>query len=321
MRTAIRRLLKLLSFRIFFLLDRIGIHLLPKHYYSPVPDFRWLRENRELWTGRSALVGIEWDVDAQMKWLREACEPYYAEVAGLSVYRDIIESRFGPGYGPIESQVLHCVVRKHAPKRIVEIGSGASTACMVHAIERNVADGRNDTEITCVEPYPRDAFRRMPRIKHIEKMCQAVPPLVFECLEAGDLLFVDSTHSLRVGSDVVRIYLDILPRLPAGVLIHVHDIYLPYMYSRHVLETYFGWQETVLLTALLVNNPRLRILASESGLHYDKRREMVELLSDYRPEPDVDGLPAVEGTVRRRGLVTPPADAEHYPSSTWLVTQ
>jgi hypothetical protein len=171
-----------------------------------------------------------------------------------------------------------------------------------------------------VEPYPRDAFRGLSNVRHIEAPCQAVDAGIFESLGAGDLLFIDSSHAVKVGSDVVRIYLDIVPRLPAGVIVHIHDIYLPYLYSRHVLETYFGWQETVLVQALLANNDRLRVLAALSALHYDKRAEMRALLTDYVPQDDREGLPVRRGDSLRRGVGRSTEQAGHFPCSLWLLT-
>jgi hypothetical protein len=305
-----KRGLKNASYKSFLLLDRMGVHVLPKHYYTPLPDYAWLRRNEALWLRRSELAGIDWDLDEQMRWVQDTCRPYYQEVAGLELYRDLTSRQLGPGYGAIESQILHCVVRRYCPPAIVEIGSGVSTACMLHAAALNEREGKPASRITCIEPYPRAAFRGLSGMTHIEATCQAVDASVFDRLRAGDMLFVDSSHAVKVGSDVVRIYLEIIPRLATGVLVHIHDIYLPYLYSRHVLETYFGWQETVLVQALLTHNPRLTILAAQSALHYDRRAEMCALLSDYRPQHDREGLRADGGNDA----------AGHFPCSLWLVT-
>ena len=315
----LRRGLKNASYKSFLLLDRMGVHVLPKHYYTPLPDYAWLRRNEPLWMKRSALVGIAWDLDRQMRWLEETCAPYYREVAGLAFYRDVATKELGPGYGPIESQVLHCVLRRYAPRAIVEIGSGVSTACMLNGVEHNRRDAKRTSRIVCVEPFPRRAFRGLPEVMHIEAPCQAVDPAVFESLRAGDMLFIDSSHAVKVGSDVVRIYLDIIPRLPGGILIHIHDIYLPYLYSRHVLDTYFGWQETVLVQALLAHNSHLKVLAALSALHYDRRERMSSVLTDYDPQPDREGLPAGAASApgsERNGVPT----ERHFPCSLWLIT-
>jgi hypothetical protein len=307
-RASARRLLKEASFKLFFVLDRLGLHVLPKHYYTPLPDYRWLAENKPAWMGRAPLVGVVWDLQQQLDWLDRICRPYYGEVAGLEFYRGVLASDVGPGFGEVESQVLHCFLRAVAPSRVVEIGSGASTACLIHAAEMNRREGRAGARITCVEPFPKKAFRRVESVRHIEQRCQAVPAAVFAELGPGDLLFVDSSHAVKVGSDVLRIYLDIIPRLAPGVYIHIHDVYLPYLYPRDALTAYFGSQETSLLLGLLTNNARLSVLACLSALHYDRPLALAALLGDYRPQANVEGLPPSSTAVG------------HFPSSLWLRT-
>ena len=107
----VKNLLKSASFATFFALDRVGVHLLPKWFYTPVPNYSWLRKNRDLWQRRTSLAGLRWDLDEQLAWLGEVCEAYYHEVEGLGSYRKIAPSGFGQGYGPLESQVLHCFIR------------------------------------------------------------------------------------------------------------------------------------------------------------------------------------------------------------------
>jgi predicted O-methyltransferase YrrM len=301
-------LLKEASFKLFFFLDRLRLHVLPKHYYTPIPDFRWLAENKAAWIGRAPLTGVEWDLERQLCWLTQICRPYYREVAGLEFYRGVLARDVGPGFGEIESQVLHCFLRAVGPPRIVEIGSGASTACMIHALELNRKEGRSGSQITCVEPFPRRAFRNVDNVRLIEQFCQTVPRAVFEELGPGDLLFVDSSHAVKVGSDVLRIYLDIIPRLAAGVYIHIHDVYLPYLYPRDALTAYFGSQETALLLGLLTNNAHLSVLACLSALHYDRSHALAGVLGDYRQQANVEGLPRS------------PRAGGHFPSSTWLRT-
>jgi predicted O-methyltransferase YrrM len=303
-----RQLIKEASFKLFFVLDRLGLHVLPKHYYTPLPDYHWLAENKPSWMGRAPLTGITWNLQQQLDWLAQICRPYYTEVAGLEFYRGVLASGVGPGFGEVESQVLHCFLRAVAPPRVLEIGSGASTACMIHALGMNREEGRTASRITCIEPFPRKAFRQAASVRHIEQLCQAVPAPVFAELGPGDLLFVDSSHAVKVGSDVLRIYLDIIPRLAPGVYIHIHDVYLPYLYPRDALTAYFGSQETSLLLGLLTNNARLSVLACLSALHYDRSQALAEILGDYRPQANVEGLSPS------------PAEGDHFPSSLWLRT-
>jgi hypothetical protein len=289
------------------MLDRLGIHILPKHYYTPIPDYHWLRQHPEAWMGRAPLTGVRWNLDEQVEWLAHICGPYYREVAGLKWCEEASQKAFGPGFGPIESQVLHCFIRSQAPRHIVEIGSGMSTMCMLNALDMNRQESRPPSEVVCVEPYPSEALRENRNITLISQPCQMVPRSVFAELRSGDLLFIDSSHAVKLGSDVIRIYLDIILGLSTGVFIHIHDIFLPYLYPRAALSYPFGSQETALLLALLTNNEHLSVLASLSALHYDRTLELAKIASDYRPQPNLEGL-AVDSA---KG---------HFPNSLWLRT-
>lgn len=291
----------------FLFFDRIGIHILPKHYYTPIPDYRWLRQHSKLWMGRATMVGVEWDLDQQLDWLRRVCQPYYHEVAGLHWYDQALRKSLGPGFGPIESQILHCFIRSQAPPRILEIGSGISTMCMLKALHANESEGRPRSEMVCVEPYPSKALCENRDITLVQEPCQSVSPHVFRELRSGDLLFIDSSHAVKLGSDVIRIYLDIIVGLEPGVFIHIHDIFLPYLYPRAAMSYPFGSQETALLLALLTNNEHLSVLSSLSALHYDRSRELARITPDYRPQANLEGLAldSAEG---------------HSPNSLWLRT-
>jgi len=302
----VKPMLKAAYIRGFLAFDRLGLHVLPKHYYSAIPDYTWLRKNRSIWQRRVDIAGVNWCLDEQLNWLLAVCEPYYAEVEGLRAFREIAAMGVGLGYGPIESQVLHCFIRKACPPRVVEIGSGMSTAVMLRAASLNVTEGRRGSNIVSVEPFPNPRFQRLSGLVHIKELCQSAPQQIFDELESGDLLFIDSTHALKTGSELQRIYLEIIPRLKAGVFIHIHDIMLPYLYDRAALTSNFGPQETSLVLALLVNNSSLSVLCCESALHYDRTKELMGILTDYRPQPGSAGLAGDAGG--------------HFPASLWLRT-
>lgn len=118
---------------------------------------------------------------------------------------------------------------------------------------------------------------------------------IFDELETGDLVFIDSSHSVKVGSDVLRIYLDIIPNLSLGVFIQIHDIFLPYLYPRDALTSFSGWQETSLVLALLTNQNKLETLACISWLHYQCPEKLKEILPDYTPQGNHFGLEVGEG--------------------------
>jgi len=304
--TTTRRTLKRASVRLFMGADKLGAHILPKHYYTSIPDYRWLNENKSVWCRRVDLTGVEWDLQKQLTWLRQQCQLFYDEVRGLKVYSDAVDGAYGPGYGPIESQVLHCVCRSVKPKRVIEVGCGISTACMLHAVRLNSSEGSPECRLTCVEPFPASSLSEMQGIELVPSMVQTLPLSFFDQLQAGDILFIDSTHTVKTGSDVLYLYLEVLPRLKPGVLVHIHDIFLPYLYQRDVLGQFFDWQETSLLLALLKGNASLRICCCLSALHYDLANELRAALPDYSPQPGLsDGL-------------SPAVLAGHFPASIWL---
>ncbi len=126
-------------------------------------------------------------------------------------------------------------------------------------------------------------------------------------LDKGDMLFVDSTHTVKPGSEVNRIILDVLPRLPTGVFVHFHDIYFPYDYQRGLMSTeLFFNTESTLLHAFLINNAYCRIVLSLSMLHYAVPRKLMALIPHYEPQGNADGLRSAGGI--------------HFPSATYLLT-
>jgi predicted O-methyltransferase YrrM len=303
---ATRRTLKRASIRLFMGADKLGAHILPKHYYTSIPDYKWLNENKSVWCRRVDMTGVEWDLQSQLAWLERQCQPFYDEVRGLGVYADVTDGAYGLGFGPIESQVLHCVCRAAKPRRIVEVGGGVSTACMLYALRKNSSEGSPACEVSCVEPFPALALSGLDGIELVQSMVQTLPLSFFDRLQAGDILFIDSSHSVKTGSEVPYLYLEVLPRLKPGVLVHIHDIFLPYLYQRDVLKDYFDWQETALLAALLKGNSSLRVLCCLSALHYDASTQLRTTLADYRPQPN-----AAEG-------LTDLPTSGHFPASIWL---
>lgn len=310
MKRKLKDFAKRLAYRLFRLLERFGVHVLPVHYYSPVPDLGALERTREVWAKKSALPGIHSDLDEQVAALRSVCAPYISEYASGDVYREAMRRNLGPGYGPIEAQALHAVIRHFKPKRIIEVGSGTSTWCMLAAVKRNEAEGAR-TSITCIEPYPSAGLRATPDITLIASPVQRIATEMFEELGENDFLFIDSSHAVKPGSDVNYLILEILPRLKPGVIVHVHDIALPYDYQRDLFHNLFAWTETSLLRAFLIHNPHARILFCLSQLHYDRKTELTELFPSYRAEADADGL--------RSAALKPfqPSDG-HFPSSLYF---
>ncbi len=287
---------------------RLGVAVVPNNYYSAVPDLNLLERTEKVWAKRSSLIGVDIDLDGQVQRLRDVCLPFQSEYRGNSVYEEACAKDCGPGFGPIEAQALHSVVRYFKPRNIVEVGCGVSTFCILHAASLNKSDGAA-SKLTCIEPYPRLWLNRAP-VELIARPVQEVPFETFTNLGVGDFLFIDSSHAVKTGSDVNFLMLEVWPRLNHGVIVHFHDIYLPFDYSPVVLQVLVQPAETTLLHALLIGNADLRILFSLSLLHYDRTDVLREVFPDYVPRPHHSGL-------RNEGMSFYGSPG-HFPTSIYL---
>ncbi len=313
---ALKNFLKRQWFRTFMLSERLGWHLVPVNYYSPLTQLGELRRTRERWARRSNMAGIAVDLDAQVACLRAMVAPFVSEVAGGAVYERARQLGYGPGYGYIEAQALHAVVRSLKPRRIIEVGSGVSTACALRAGEMNAAEGAPAPAITCIEPFPHAPLRKQASITLIEKPVQDVPVEAFAALDAGDLLFIDSTHVTKPGSDVNHLFLDVLPTLRPGVVVHVHDIFLPFQHGPFVLKQFFAPNETAVLQAYMAHNPKVETLFCLSHLFHDRAAALKQIFPDFDPQ-QVDSVTGLEPDS------VPPffPNTKHFPTSIYLRTK
>lgn len=303
--------LKRLVFAIHKLLLKLGIQMIPAGYYSPVPNLMELKKSRNLWAKKSELPGVFIDLEDQIKNLKNITSKYCNEWKDNKIYEEGVRGGFGPGFGYIEAQALHSVVRYYKPRRIVEVGSGVSTYCSFSALQMNKDEGRK-VKITAIEPYPYQALKRLieenNNMELVNNKVQEVPLEFFETLDGNDLLFIDSSHTVKIGSDVNYLILEVLPRLKSGVLVHFHDISLPYDYQKNTLQTYYHRSETSLLRAFLIHNRTVEILFCMSMLHHCCQEELKQIFPDYNPENLVNGL----------NDSFKPSKDEHFPSSIYI---
>jgi predicted O-methyltransferase YrrM len=171
--------------------------------------------------------------------------------------------------------IFYCFIRRYSPRRIIEIGSGFSSAAALDSLD---SLGKNDTQCWFIEPYPRllQSLLREADTRHgvLPSAVQEVDLTVFDSLAAGDILFIDSTHVSKINSDVNYEIFDILPRLKPGVLIHIHDIYWPFDYPEEWIHEGRAWTESYLVRAFLQFNNDFRILYFNSYLHPKVRRSL-----------------------------------------------
>lgn len=311
MKKRIKNIAKRTILGIYRLGTRLGVHVIPVHYYSGQPNVVELEKTKSVWAKRSEMPGISIDMSQQAENVKAICAPYKDETLGNKTYHEGVAKRFGPGFGYIEAQALHGVIRHYKPKKIVEVGSGVSTYCMIAALDLNEQETGERTQITCVEPYPSERLQHLERITLIPQKVQTAPLEVFTSLSAGDLLFIDSSHTVKTGGDVNYLFLEVLPRLAPGVIVHIHDINFPYDYLPDVLETFLSQSEVSLLRAYLIFNDKASIVFCMSQLHYDCPEVLAEVFPDYRPRLIADGL-------WNSGSKAFDVFPEHFPSSIYI---
>lgn len=254
-----------------------GFHITPVHFYQPIPDTRELAAR---YPGRSDLPGIAWQPGAQLALLRDVLATYAPETADWPAQPGAPDTFYlhnGMFVG-IDPHLYHSMVRHFRPRTIIEVGAGFSTLVAAGAVARNAAEG-HPARLIAVEPYPRDFIRRGAHaIEHSAQRAEDLDPAFFDQLAAGDMLFIDSSHVVRTGGDVVYLLLEVLPRLQPGVIVHLHDIFLPEDYpSAWTLDKGWFWTEQYLLRALLVEHRRAEVLLGAHWLerdHPDTLREV-----------------------------------------------
>lgn len=263
-----RRIHRILA-RLHSPLERLGLHLTRSHFYSPIPTTSELPA--DVFDRESEMPGVEMRDGAQLE-LLERIAPFIEECA------DVPES--DPGGPPrfflrntqferVDYEVLHSMVRLHQPSRIVEIGAGYSTLVSTAAARMNAADDPSYCcHHTCIDPVPREFLHGLDGVDElIAQPVQDVDPAVFEALEAGDILFIDSSHVVKIGSDAQFEFLELLPRIAPGVIVHVHDIFFPTDYPRGFVEAYrFYFNEQYVLQAFLAFNSQFEVLWSGSWM-------------------------------------------------------
>jgi Methyltransferase domain len=241
-----------------------GIHVTPVDYYQPIPDTRTLSE--DAWERPSRLRGITMNESEQLRLLLDVFPKFKAEYNKFPREPDA-EGAFYLGNGMFDGTdalIYYCMIRFLRPRLIIEVGSGFSAQIALSAAERN-----GPTEIVAVDPYPSTALEKIrPSLGALHvKRAQDVDVSFFRSLDDGDILFIDSSHVSRIGSDVNYLILDVLPELRPGVAVHFHDIFWPFEYPREwVLDDGRFWNEQYLLQAFLAFNIDYHIMIANNYL-------------------------------------------------------
>jgi predicted O-methyltransferase YrrM len=264
-------------------LIRAGVFPIRSHYYEPQFDYR---ETTIDFSRDRSLPGIDWNISGQLDLLSRLT--FASELADIPTSRPnplsfhLKNGMFEAG----DAEYLYQLIRSIKPRRIYEIGSGSSTLMAMRAIRRNhELDPHYECKHVCIEPYE-SPWLEEAGVTVVRKKVEDLPIAFFSALEENDILFIDSSHIIRPHGDVLFEYLELLPQLNIGVVVHIHDIFSPKNYSRQwIVDDVRLWNEQYVLEAFLTENQNWKILGALNYLqhhHYDELCAVAPYLTPNR---------------------------------------
>ncbi len=243
-----------------------GYELIRRDFYSPLPDVERLASTH--WDEPIRMPGIVFDVEAQFRFLESDLVPFLSEFqpprerTGGGFYLD------NETYGSVDAESLYGILRRLKPGRVVELGSGSSTHVIHAALAKNREEDAEGEQVA-YDPFPWTATDLDPLrdVTVVARRAEDVTAADLADLRAGDVLFVDTTHTVKAGGDVTRIVLELLPNVAEGVFVHFHDIFLPWEYPKAwIVDEHRLWAEQYLLQAFLIFNRQFRVVLGAHAL-------------------------------------------------------
>jgi len=245
------------------ILKKIGIFPLTSNYYEPLFNFDNLKNKL---SEKRNLPGIKFDTDNQIKNLRKFNYQKELDKLGFNINNNFFEAG--------DAEIYYQMIRHFKPNKIIEIGSGHSSLIAKEAIRNNKEIDNFKSELICIEPYE-NKWLEEKDIKVIRQKVEEVDVGFFTELNKNDILFIDSSHVIKPQGDIIKIFLEILPKLKTGVIVHIHDIFSPRDYPEKWLkiENRF-FNEQYLLEGILDNSSRYSVILSLNLLKHDFYNEL-----------------------------------------------
>lgn len=278
---------------------RVGLDAVTSNFYSPIPAVP--PRGAEIWEREQS---FEVDTDSQIAFVEAELAPYLRELPGALAPAERLGFRVWNGqYQAGDAELLYAMIRHLRPRRMLELGSGYSTLVSAAACSLNARDG-DATELVAVDPEPRTMVPAMEGLARIEmRDCRELPLERFLELGASDILFVDTSHIVKLGSEVNWLVLEVLPRLAPGVHVHFHDVFLPYDYPRYLFEQEAYFNEQYLLQAFLAGNADWEVTLAVCALYRAQRKRLAALvpsLAGESPDTRFSGITPAAFWIRRR---------------------
>ena len=252
---------------------RVGVFPIRSHYYEPQFD---MRGERSFGTNDRHLPGLDLNIGRQLAVLDELT--FGSEVERLE--RPLADGQpfdFANGmFGAGDAEYWYQTIRARRPRHIIEIGSGQSTRLAVAAIEQiRRIDPEYSCRHVCIEPYE-NTWLETAGVELVRSRVEEIDPSFFSILQAGDILFIDSSHVIRPTGDVLFEYLELLPRLKVGVIVHIHDIFTPRQYpASWVVDEVKFWNEQDLVEAFLSHNTSWEVIGALNHLYHRHRDRLL----------------------------------------------
>ena len=250
----------------------VGVFPILNHYYEPLFDSSNL--NAALSEAR-VLPGIDWNDDEQLSMLLQFDFNDELKQISLNKSGELDFYINNPAFTSGDAEYFYNLIRLKKPTKIFEIGSGYSTLLAAKAIKKNKEeDARYQCKHICIEPFEMPWLEKT-GVTVIRKRVEQADKTLFLELAENDLLFIDSSHIIRPQGDVLYEYLELLPSLKAGVIVHIHDIFSPHDYLKQwVVDEVKFWNEQYLLEAFLTNNKEWKIIGALNYLHHTHYNEL-----------------------------------------------
>jgi hypothetical protein len=270
-------------------LRKLGMTLVIHHFYQPIPD----QKDVEVYKNRMRPVEhIDWKIEEQIDFADKLLNDYSSEYNDPEILKEFGYSEADGTFGSGSREFYYSMIRKYKPRNIIEIGAGNSSLICLAALKKNYEETGRKTNFTSIEPFPSKNVLNIEKSKYdfvnykliLEKL-QTVDPVIFQTLESNDILFVDSSHVFKQGSDVEYEFMKIYPTLKKSVLVHIHDIFIPFDYPFIWNQKYFHfWNEQYFLETFLLCNSCFQTIAGLCMLNHHKPDVFLNHIRGYQSD-------------------------------------